>query len=81
MANNKIEVRANEWRNKIKTSMLVNRLYDNALGKITLSLSQIKSIEILLRKTIPDLKAIEHTGKDGGAIEQSITVKYVDSNG
>ncbi len=49
--------------------MLINRLNDNAFGKIELTASQLKSIEILLKKTVPDLKAIEHYGKDGGAIE------------
>lgn len=41
--------------------MLINRLHDHALGKIELSVTQIKSIEILLRKTAPDLLAVEQT--------------------
>lgn len=47
-----------EWRRRIKTSMLVNRLQDNAEGKIDLTATQIKSIEILLKKTAPDLSSI-----------------------
>ena len=62
MANNKNPHRGDAWREKIQTSMLVNRLYDNALGLIELSQGQLKSIEILLKKTIPDLKSIEHSG-------------------
>ena len=66
--------------------MLVNRLYKNAQGElktpkgdsIELTSGQLKSIEILLRKLVPDLKAIEHTGKDGAPIENSLTVRYVD---
>ena len=65
MANNNITARNDEWRKKIQTSMLVNRLYDNALGKIELTQSQQKSIEILLRKLIPDLKAIDHGALSG----------------
>ena len=46
-------------RLKIKTSMLLNRLYDHVLDKCKLSITQIRSIEILLRKTLPDLSSIE----------------------
>lgn len=45
-------------RAKIQTSQLVNRLNDHALGIIELTASQIKAIEILIRKTLPDLQAI-----------------------
>jgi hypothetical protein len=50
-------------REKIKTSQLINRLQNCALGKVDLDSNRIKAIEILLRKTIPDLKAIEHSGE------------------
>lgn len=57
------------WRDRIKTSMLINRLQDNAFGKLEpeLSASKLKSIEILLRKTVPDLAAVdlEHRGTVG----------------
>lgn len=56
-------------RAKIKTSQLVNRLTDHALNNTELSTSQIKAIEILLRKSLSDLSAIQLTGADGGAIE------------
>ncbi len=69
MAKNGKPFRDDTWRGRIKISMLINRLNDHAIGKVELTPSQIKSIEILLRKTIPDLKAIELYGKDGGAIE------------
>src|SRR5262245_11366152 len=48
-------------RLKIKTTQLKNRLEDHALGKIDLTMSQIKCIEILLRKTLPDLASVEAT--------------------
>jgi len=69
MANNKRPVLTDEWREKIKVGLLVKRLHDNMLGAIEMTQGQIKCAEILLRKTIPDLKAIEVTGKDGAAIE------------
>lgn len=51
-------------RAKIQTSQLINRLQDHALGKIELETTQIKSIEVLIRKTLPDLSAVqlEHSG-------------------
>ena len=49
-------------RQKIKTSMLVNRLTDHAEGKIELAPTQVKAIEILLRKTLADLTYLEHGG-------------------
>ena len=50
-------------RQKIKASQLLNRLQDNALGKLELSSIQQRSCEILLRKVVPDLSAIEHKGE------------------
>ena len=50
-------------RKRIQTSMLVNRLEDHILGKVELSTSQVRGIEILLRKTLPDISAI-HTTSD-----------------
>ena len=48
-------------RDRIKTSMLIKRLTDHAEGMIELQPTQVKSIEILLRKVLPDLQAIEGT--------------------
>jgi septum formation inhibitor-activating ATPase MinD len=60
---------SDDWREKIKTSMLLNRLQENAFSKTEImSSGQIKSAEILLRKVIPDLKAVELTGAEGGPL-------------
>jgi hypothetical protein len=45
-------------REKIKTSQLINRLQDHALTGKELSSSQIKAIEVLIRKTLPDLSQV-----------------------
>ena len=44
---------------KIRASQLINRLQNHALGllKPELTTSQVRAIEILLRKSIPDLAA------------------------
>jgi len=50
-------------RAKIQASQLVNRLTDHALGKVELSATQVRAIEILLRKCVADLTSVEHTGE------------------
>lgn len=53
---------ADEVRERIKSSMLINRLIDHALGKVGMLPTQVRAVEILLRKTLPDLASTEHTG-------------------
>jgi hypothetical protein len=60
-------------REKIKTSQLINRLEDHVLNELELSATQIKAIEILLKKTMPDLKQIEVTGD----VDKPIAIKWV----
>lgn len=56
------------WREKIRVSQLLNRLHSHAMGKVKLSPSQVRSIEVLLRKSLPDLSTVELTGKGGGPV-------------
>lgn len=49
-------------RAKIQTSQLLNRLEKHALGDLDLSATQIKAIEVLVRKTLPDLSAVTIDG-------------------
>lgn len=56
-------------REKIQTSQLINRLNKIGLGEADCSPTQMKAIEILLRKTVPDLSAIALTGGDGGPVQ------------
>ncbi len=60
------------WREKIKTSMLINRLNAIANGDIDCTPAQIRALEIALKKTLPDLSA--QVGADGGAQELKVTV-------
>lgn len=59
-------------REKIKTSQLINRLQDNAFGEVELTAGQLKSIEILLRKSLPDLQSVQITGpgEDGAIVTE-----------
>lgn len=54
---------SDEIRAKIQTSQLINRLTAHALGQIELNPAQVRSIEILLKKSIPDLSAVEMSGE------------------
>ena len=44
--------------------MLVNRLMDHAVGECELTNTQIRAIEILLKKVAPDLAAVQHSGDE-----------------
>jgi hypothetical protein len=51
-----------EVRKKIQVSSLLNELHKVAMGEKTIDKERLKAIEILLRKAIPDLKAVELSG-------------------
>lgn len=66
-----------EVRTKIQTSQLLNVLQDHALGKtVELAQSRIKAIEILLRKTLPDLSQISGAGPNGEHLIDGISVTF-----
>ena len=51
-----------EAREKIRTTQLINRLQDHALNKVDMSPTQVRAVEVLLRKRIPDLAAVTLSG-------------------
>lgn len=62
-------------RDRIKTTQLVNRLEKHALGEITMEPTQVRAIEVLLRKSLPDLSNVQLSGdKDNpvGVIFQTV---------
>ena len=81
------KVHQDDVRAKIQTSQLVNRLTDHALGQnnVKLEASQVRAIEVLLKKTIPDLASIELTGDAENPVEVTTRVELVgvlpDDNG
>ena len=46
------------WREKIQTSMLINRLQDHVNGKVKLDNSQVTAALGLLKKTAPDMSSV-----------------------
>jgi hypothetical protein len=63
MAERLRKMHQDDVRLKIKTSQLLNRLSDHALNGLEMSATQIRAIEVLLKKVLPDLQAIEHSGE------------------
>ena len=59
MAKRKMLFHPDYVREKIRASQLINRLQKCAFGEITLTMTQLRAIEILLRKCLPDLAAVE----------------------
>lgn len=71
-----------EIRTKIQTSQLLNVLQDHALSADKeISNSRMKAIEILLRKTLPDLSAVTISGDADSPLNASLTVTFVKPSG
>jgi hypothetical protein len=57
-------------KKKIQTSQLINRLTEHALSaEPIMDASQVNAAKILIGKVLPDVKAVELSGPNGGAIE------------
>ena len=48
-------------RDRIKTTQLVKRLEKHALGEIEMEPTQVRAIEVLLKKSLPDLSSVTHS--------------------
>lgn len=71
-----------EVRAKIQASQLINVLQKHALGETEeLSPSRIKAIEILLRKSIPDLSAVEISGDEENPLQTITRIELVPLSG
>lgn len=54
---------SDQTRARIQTSMIVNRLTDHIRGEVELSSTQVTAALGLLKKAIPDLAAVQHSGE------------------
>ena len=63
-------------RKKIQASALINILHDCAIGVEELKPDRMKAIEILLKKSLPDLSAIEISGDKDNPLETVSRVEY-----
>ena len=55
-------------REKIQASMLIRALHDCVEGRNKMTSVQVRAAEVLLKKVVPDLAAVEYSGET--------TVKY-----
>lgn len=62
-----------EWRERIRSGVILERLERAALGEVEVSSNSLKAAEIVLRKTLPDLARTEVSGPEGGKIEIEAT--------
>ena len=69
-----------EIRLKIKASQLINVLQDHALsGDGEITPTRMKAIEILLRKSVPDLSAIQLSGDEANPLRANLEVTFRDA--
>lgn len=61
-------------RGKIQAAQIINRLQRFVNGEIDMSPAQVNAANILLRKVIPDLSAVEHSGE----VETNYVVRVPD---
>lgn len=68
-----------EVRTKIQTSQLINKLQNHALsdGDEEISNSRMKAIEILLKKSLPDLTAIQMSGDEDNPVRVVTKIELV----
>jgi hypothetical protein len=67
-------------RAAIQTSQLINRLQNYALGKteandkvVEIDAGRLRAIEILLRKTLPDVSAVTLSGDEENPLVLNVT--------
>lgn len=69
-------------RQKIQASQLINVLQNHALTEGSdISMSRMKAIEILLRKSLPDLSAVTVSGDAENPLVAGVTVTFIKSDG
>jgi hypothetical protein len=66
-----------EIRAKIQATQLIKRLTEHALGTVDLKPEQVRSIDILLKKCVPDLSAVQISGDQDNPVKTvtEITLK------
>lgn len=83
MAARKNKIKHDEpTKRRIQASQLLNRLNSFAKNEVKMTSAQVLAAKVVIGKSIPDLKAIEHTGKDGKPLvmEHVFTVEIIDTD-
>lgn len=70
-----------EIRTKIQTSQLINVLQNHALGVTEeIPASRMKAIEILLRKSLPDLSSVMLQGDVENPVQLGVAIEFVSND-
>jgi len=73
---------AGQSRDHIQTIQLIKLVQEHALRDTELSVTRIKAADMLLRKTLPDLKVTEHTGELKHLFPENVgVIGYVGDDG
>lgn len=70
-----------EIREKIRTSQLLNRLTDHSLGLLEkpMDASQVAAALGVLRKSLPDLSAVDHSGTVEQVYSFAVPIEHPDT--
>jgi hypothetical protein len=68
---------ADTCRQAIQTTYLINRLHKHIEGEVELTMAQIRAAEILLKKSLPDLSAVELTGDEDNPVSVKGVIELV----
>jgi hypothetical protein len=66
-----------EHRDKIRKSNIFRHLLDHAEGKREMSQTQVTVALALMKKVLPDLSSVEHTGSDDNPLNVAHTIRLV----
>lgn len=64
-------------REKIQAANIIHRLQSCINGDVELTATQVNAANILLKKVIPDLASIQHSGDQENPIKAVTTVELV----
>jgi hypothetical protein len=76
MAARKRKVTLSEsWKDGIRVSMIMGRLYDHALGENEMTPSQIKAAQVVLSKLVPDLNRTTLEGDENNPLRSTVSLE------
>ena len=68
-----------QTKRRIRASQLLNRLESYAKGEIEMTQGQVMAAKVVIGKSIPDLKSIEHSGNDEKPVQRRMIVEFVEA--
>jgi hypothetical protein len=66
-----------ETRAKIQTSQLINRLQSYVLGEVQLEAGQVTAALGLMKKTLPDMSAVQHSGDEDNPVNVHHSIEQI----